>query len=106
MGVLDSMENAIAHIEGKVGTIDLAKIEAIVEAILAAAPAIEQGLASTAPYVEAIVTMVKTGGNPSDEDWATLNAALDSGSAQLAAAAQQASSEIATPGDSAPTPQE
>lgn len=66
---------------------DLTKIEAIVQSIIAAAPAIEQGIITAEPYVEAIVAMVKNGGAPSDDEWAALKARLDAGSAALQTAA-------------------
>lgn len=68
--------------------IDLSKVEQIVSAIVAAAPAIEQGVMSSAPYVEAIIELIKAGGSPTDEQWAALNARLDAGSAALDKAAQ------------------
>ena len=67
--------------------IDLTKVEAIVSSIVAAAPAIEQGVLSAEPYIEAIVAMIQHGGAPSDDDWAALKARLDAGSAALQAAA-------------------
>lgn len=67
--------------------IDLTKIEAIVSSIIAAAPAIEQGIITAEPYVEAIVAMIQHGGAPSDDDWTALKARLDAGSAALQAAA-------------------
>ena len=67
--------------------IDLSKVEAIVSSIIAAAPAIEQGVLSAEPYIEAIVEMIQHGGAPSDDDWAALKARLDAGSAALQAAA-------------------
>jgi hypothetical protein len=68
---------------------DLTKIEAIVQAIISAAPAIEQGITSAAPYVEAIVAMIQHGGAPSDDDWTALKARLDAGSAALQSAANE-----------------
>lgn len=69
--------------------IDLSKIEQIVASIIAAAPAIEQGVLSAEPYVEAIVAMIQNGGAPSDKDWAALKSRLDAGSAALQAAANE-----------------
>jgi hypothetical protein len=68
---------------------DISKIEQIVSSIIAAAPAIEAGLATAEPYVEAIVSMIQNGGAPSDEEWAALKARLDAGSAALQAAANE-----------------
>lgn len=92
MSGISSIEAAIALVTGDSATV--AKIETIVEAILAAAPAIEAGIASAAPYVQAIVTMVKTGGAPSDAQWAELQSSLDAGSQTLADAAKAAQQEI------------
>lgn len=73
---------------------DVTKILAIVEAIVAAAPAIEEGIADISIYVSAIETMIKNGGNPTDEQWASLKQLLDAGSAALAAAAEDAAQQI------------
>lgn len=69
---------------------DVTKILAIVEAIVAAAPAIEEGIADIGVYVSAIETMIKNGGNPSDAEWTNLKMMLDTGSASLQSAAQDA----------------
>lgn len=92
MSGISSIEGAVAAMLGGGSTVK--KIEAIVEAIVAAAPAIEQGIVSSAPYVQAIVTMIQHGGNPSDDDWAALKARLDEGSAGLADAEAAAQSEL------------
>jgi len=68
---------------------DISKIEQIVSSIIAAAPAIEQGILSAEPYVEAIVSMIKNGGTPTDAEWAALKERLDAGSAALQAAANE-----------------
>lgn len=73
---------------------DLAQITALVQSIVAAGPAIEQGIVSIEPYVEAVVSMIKNGGNPTDEEWAALEASLQVGSQALQDAATQAQSEI------------
>lgn len=88
-----TLENAIATVTG--GTVlDLAKITALVQEIVSAAPAIIDGIVSIEPYVEAIVAMIANGGNPTDAQWATLQASLAAGSATLQAAASEAQSEI------------
>lgn len=74
---------------------NMTQITALVEAIVSAAPAIEQGIVSITPYVQAIVTMIENGGNPSDAQWAALQSALDAGSAALAAQAKEAEGELA-----------
>lgn len=86
MSGLGSIESAMKDFFGIAEGIDVGKIEAIVQAIVTIAPAIEKGLVSAAPYVEAIVMMVKSGGAPSDDDWTALQARLDAGSAALQAA--------------------
>jgi len=63
--------------------------ETLVSAVVKAAPAIEAGVEEAEPYVEAIVTLVRNGGNPSDDDWTALKARLDAGSAELQAAADE-----------------
>jgi hypothetical protein len=70
-------------------TIDIGKIEQIVSAIIGAAPAIEQGVMTAAPYVQAIVSLIQHGGAPSDDDWTALKARLDAGSAALQTAANE-----------------
>ncbi len=68
---------------------DYAKIEEVVLAIINAAPAIEKGIVSAAPYVQAIIGLIKSGGAPSDNQWAELKARLDAGSAVLQNAANE-----------------
>ena len=82
---------------------DLTKILAIVEAIVAAAPAIEEGIADIQIYVSAIETMIKNGGDPTDDQWTAIRALLDSGSSTLQSAAEDAANQ---PGEAEPTTQE
>ena len=63
--------------------LDLTYIEQLVASILAAAPAIESGIADATPYIEAIAALVKNGGEPTQSDWDALHARLDAGSAAL-----------------------
>jgi hypothetical protein len=56
----------------------------IVSAIIKAAPIIEQGVVDAEPYVQAIVALVKNGGQPTAADWAAVNARLDAASAVIA----------------------
>lgn len=69
--------------------IDIDKVQAFIASLIAAAPAIEQGLASAEPYVVALVDMIRNGGTPTDAEWAALKARLDAGSAALQAAANE-----------------
>lgn len=94
MSALSSMENAIKSLTSGASKMNLVQIEALVQAIVAAAPAIEEGIVSIEPYVAAIVTMVQSGGAPSDAQWAALEASIASGSATLQAAADAAQQEI------------
>jgi len=73
---------------------DMTKILELVQAIVSAAPAIEEGIADVGLYVNAIASMIKSGGTPSDADWQTLKASLDAGSATLQTAADDAAKEI------------
>lgn len=82
---------------------DLAAITALVQQIVAAAPAIIDGVISIEPYVEAIVTMIENGGSPTDAQWATLQASLAAGSTALASAAATAQSEIPAVDPATPT---
>lgn len=68
---------------------DLEYIAKLVQSIVAAAPAIIKGYQTAEPYVEAVATLIKNGGVPSEEDWAALKARLDEGSAALSAAAEE-----------------
>ncbi len=103
MSALSSIESATAAFFTKgdsataglsISNIDIGKIIEIVSAIVQAAPAIEQGIASAAPFVEAISEMIANGGKPSDEQWAALKARLDSGSAILTSAEDVAQAEL------------
>lgn len=103
MSELSSIESATAAFFTKgdsqtvglsISNIDIGKIIEIVSAIIQAAPAIEQGILSAAPFVEAISEMIANGGKPSDEQWATLKARLDVGSAALASAEAEAEGEL------------
>jgi len=84
---MSEFSKAMEHLLGLGTEVNLTRVLEVVNAIVAAAPAIEQGIASVEPYVEAIVSLVKNGGNPSDADWLALRARLDQGSAALATAA-------------------
>ena len=66
-----------ATIEGAV-----AIASAIVNALIKAAPAIEQGIASSAPYVQAIAGMIQ-GTNATEEQIDTLLASANISSAQF-----------------------
>lgn len=68
---------------------DYVKIEQVVMAIINAAPAIEKGIVTAAPYVEAIVALIQAGGAPTDAQWTELKARLDAGSAALQNAANE-----------------
>lgn len=77
-----------------IANIDVGKILDIVNAIIAAAPAIENGIASAAPFVEAISEMIANGGKPTDAQWTALKAKLDANSSILAAAEASAQTEL------------
>lgn len=95
MSSLSSIEDATKNFFTAGGaTIDLAKVIEIVNAIISAAPAIESGIASATPYVEAIAVMIKNGGQPTDDEWTALKASLDAGSAALAEAETEAQAEL------------
>lgn len=86
MSGLTNIEDAMKQVLGISAGIDVGKVEDLVQAIITIAPAIEKGIVDAAPYVEAIVGMIRNGGTPSDTDWAALRARLDAGSAALQAA--------------------
>lgn len=62
----------------------------IINAAVKAAPIIEQDIRLAKPYVEAIVSLAKNGGAPTDELFAAVNRELDIGSAIIAKRAAQA----------------
>lgn len=69
------------------GKLDLGKIGELVQQIVQAAPAIQKGVITAAPFVQAIVDLYRHGGNPTEGEWAALKQRLDENSEQLAAAA-------------------
>lgn len=85
-------DSAIAGLS--ISNIDIGKIIEIVSAIIQAAPAIENGIMSAAPFVEAISEMIANGGKPTDEQWNVLKAKLDINSTTLADAEAAAQAEI------------
>lgn len=103
MSQLTTIENAIKDFftagHGPTSTIsvDANKVLDLLNYLVALAPAIEKGIVSMEPFVEAIVTMIKNGGTPSDAQWADLKTRLDEGSAAIAAAAAEAQAELAAP---------
>lgn len=78
--------------------IDGQKILDLLNTLLAVAPAIEKGLVSIEPFVEAIVAMIRNGGTPTDQQWGDLKSRLDEGSQALADAAAKAQAEIDSKG--------
>lgn len=87
MTIWDDINRTAAGLH--LGNIDIAKIVEVVEGVVAAAPAIERGVSSAAPFVLAIIELVQHGGNPTDAEWAALKARLDAGSAALQKAAKE-----------------
>ena len=83
-------------------SVDVSKVEEIVLDLIQAAPAIEAGVASAAPFVEALVTLIGHGGAPSDAEWAALRARLDAGTSALDNAAAEAQAEIQQEANVAP----
>lgn len=100
MSKLSSIEEALMHHFGSspdgstLGNIDLGQVIDFVNTLVAAAPAIKEGVMSAAPFVEAIVSLIKNGGAPDDAAWLTLRNRLDVNSAILASAEQEAKAEI------------
>lgn len=68
---------------------DIAFIEGLVQSIINAAPAIIKGVQTAEPFVADIVALAENGGKPTADQWTTLRARLDAGSAALAAAAAE-----------------
>jgi len=52
------------------------------------------GLQAAIPYAQSIIDIIKSGREPTPEEWATLRANLNAGSAELAAAAAAAQRQI------------
>lgn len=90
----DNMGLTTAATGLSIANIDVGKILDIVSAIIAAAPAIENGIASAAPFVEAISEMIANGGKPTDDQWTALKAKLDANSNILAQAEASAQTEL------------
>lgn len=87
-----SVASIIAAAEADAGAIvthiDIPTLLKIAQSAEAALPAIEGGIISAVPYVQAFVKVL-SGQAVTDADWAALDARLDAGSDALQQAAQQ-----------------
>lgn len=52
------------------------------------------GVNAAIPYAQSIIDIIKEGREPTPEEWATLRANLNAGSAEIAAAAERAQRQI------------
>lgn len=75
-------------------TVDVGKVEEIVLDIISAAPAIEKGLLTATPFVQALVEVIGHGGAPSEDEWLALRARLDAGTQVLDNAGIEAEAEV------------
>ena len=116
MSVLSNMEDTIKeHFSAGQGTlpmsggftVDAGQVLEVVNMIVQAAPAIEEGLVSAAPFVEALIAAISNGGLPTGDQWDALRARLDGNSTVLADAEARIQAELTPvlpvdPGVSAP----
>jgi len=91
---MSDFSEGLTKIFGGSLTVDVGKVVTVVEALLEAAPAIEKGIATAEPFIEALVSLIKSGGNPTAQDWIALTAKLDAASAQIAEASSEAQKEL------------
>lgn len=83
-----SLDEILAEAAALGSKIDLNQLIAIATSAVNALPAIEQGVTSALPYIQALETVL-TGGAPTADDWAALDARLDAGSTILQQAAAE-----------------